>query len=325
MALTVNHQTNDISNVTGTILVNGVAVGGDNGPLAFFGTRGIFAGGLLNSGSTNRIEYVTIASPSNATDFGDLSEATNSGAGVSNGTRGCIALGNATTSGVVNIIEYITIANTGNSTDFGDLTDTRYNIMAGNHGVTRGIFGGGRNGPPSYTVRNTIDYITVATTGNATDFGDLTSTRTHLATAADGTRALFAGGNTTNIIDYVTVDTTGNATDFGDLQSNTNAGSGVGDGTYGVFKYGANYTNTLGVVTIQTAGNATTFGTLGTARYREAGNVVDGTYGLFAGGRDTNGTKITSIEYITVATLGNASSFGNLTEAKGYPTGLQGT
>lgn len=50
-----------------------------------------------------------------------------------------------------------------------------------------------------------------------------------------------------------------------------------------------------------------------------------GTRGIFAGGRDINGTKITSIEYITVATLGNASSFGNLTEAKGFPTGLQGT
>ena len=37
-------------------------------------------------------------------------------------------------------------------------------------GGTRGITGGGQT--PSQI--NTIDYITIATTGNATDFGDLT-------------------------------------------------------------------------------------------------------------------------------------------------------
>ena len=37
--------------------------------------------------------------------------------------------------------------------------------------TTRGLFGAG--GTPSEV--NTIDYITMATTGNATDFGDTTS------------------------------------------------------------------------------------------------------------------------------------------------------
>ena len=44
MSLTVNHQTNDISNATGAILFNGVAVGGDNSPV-WYGARSVLAGG----------------------------------------------------------------------------------------------------------------------------------------------------------------------------------------------------------------------------------------------------------------------------------------
>jgi len=41
--------------------------------------------------------------------------------------------------------------------------------------ATRGVFGGGYvSGGP---VQDTMDYITMETTGNATDFGDLTDDR----------------------------------------------------------------------------------------------------------------------------------------------------
>ena len=43
MALTFNHETNEISN-DGVITVGGVAVGGDNSP-KWYGSRGLFAGG----------------------------------------------------------------------------------------------------------------------------------------------------------------------------------------------------------------------------------------------------------------------------------------
>ena len=42
----------------------------------------------------------------------------------------------------------------------------------------RGIFGGGNTAPANI---NTIQYITIATTGNATDFGDLTDARRGIA------------------------------------------------------------------------------------------------------------------------------------------------
>ena len=65
-----------------------------------------------------------------------------------------------------------------------------------------------------------MDYVTIATTGNAIDFGDMTVGRWGAGSCANGTRGIWAGGNsgsTVNVIDYVTIQTTGNAVDFGDL------------------------------------------------------------------------------------------------------------
>jgi hypothetical protein len=44
---------------------------------------------------------------------------------------------------------------------------------AGCSSSTRGVFGGGTGGGDG----NTIQYVTIASTGNATDFGDLLSSR----------------------------------------------------------------------------------------------------------------------------------------------------
>jgi hypothetical protein len=50
--------------------------------------RGLFAGGITASGYTNDIDYVTIATTGNATDFGDLTVARNVLTGVSNAHGG---------------------------------------------------------------------------------------------------------------------------------------------------------------------------------------------------------------------------------------------
>lgn len=78
------------------------------------------------------------------------------------------------------------------------------------------------------TTVNTIDYVTIASTGNATDFGDLTTVRRYVASASSETRGVFAGGQDdastlSNVMEYVTIASTGNATDFGDLVR-TNSG-----------------------------------------------------------------------------------------------------
>ena len=82
---------------------------------------------------------------------------------------------------------------------------------------TRGIFAGGDPG----TITNLIDYITIAQTGNAVDFGDLTIPHSDGGRGQSKTRGVIAGGRynpaKTNIIDYITMSTLGNAADFGDL------------------------------------------------------------------------------------------------------------
>ena len=81
----------------------------------------------------------------------------------------------------------------------------------------RGVFGGGQN---DSSRTNQIEYITIVTTGNATDFGDLTTQRNALAACSDNMRGVFGGGydgSDVNTMDYITIANTGNATDFGDL------------------------------------------------------------------------------------------------------------
>ena len=73
----------------------------------------------------------------------------------------------------------------------------------------------------SYANINVIEYITIASTGNATDFGDFTATSAQKGGTANLTRAVFGGGQvggpTSNVIEFVTIASTGNGTDFGDL------------------------------------------------------------------------------------------------------------
>ena len=60
----------------------------------------------------------------------------------------------------------------GNTTDFGDMTSARGNLGAAGNG-TRGVIVGGIEYPWATTV-NTVEYITIQTTGNAADLLDLT-------------------------------------------------------------------------------------------------------------------------------------------------------
>ena len=156
-------------------------------------------------------------------------------------------------------MEYITIASTGNGTDFGDLSVNRWYM--GNHAIantTRGVWTGGYNSS-SYS-QNVMDYITIASTGNATDFGNLTVAGWRTETAHSIVRGLiFGGNNRTNTIDYITIASTGNATDFGDHLNGSNATYSfcVHNKTYAYYNK-ANL-NDREKHTIATAANATSF------------------------------------------------------------------
>ena len=98
-------------------------------------------------------------------------------------------------------------------------------------GGTRGLFGGGET--PSLTA--VIDFITIATTGNATDFGDMTVAARGLmeGSATTKTRGLLISGKHDsgyyNVINFVTFSTAGNATDFGDTTGLVSYGGAISD------------------------------------------------------------------------------------------------
>ena len=107
---------------------------------------------------------------------------------------------------------------------------------------------------------NVMDYVTIATAGNATDFGNLTAASQHQASACSIVRGLIFGGTGRGAaIDYITIASAGNAADFGDHLSGNNIDQG-----YCVHnKIYAYYARTSAAQqekhTIATAANATAF------------------------------------------------------------------
>jgi hypothetical protein len=250
---------------------------GDMGATAFANasfssaTRGFTAGGTSAAQSTD-IRYIEMQSKGNASDFGDSTINFWYASGGSNSTRG-ITYGGEVSPAAVNTIQYVTMASIGNATDFGDLTLIRYTpISTGNS--TRGICAGGYATAPTNSVVNIIDYITIGSTGNATDFGDLTQARYDGGAVSSTTRGVVGGGtdagpNKYNILDYVTISSTGNATDFGDLTVARGGLAGcTGNSLRGLWAGGQSPTiDTIDYVTIASTGNAIDFGDLSLAMY----------------------------------------------------------
>ena len=224
-------------------------------------TRLLSAGGFTSS-STDTIEFFTIATQSNATDFGNLQSARYGVGCLSNQTRGVLAAGNPYT----NTIDFVTIATTANAQNFGDLLNFNPSFPATCSSSTRGIITGGE-GPAPYPYFNNIEFVTIASTGNGTDFGDLLAANFGLGGGSSPTRGVFGGGaapSGVNVIQFITIATTGNATDFGDLTLVRSYVSGCSSHIRGVFGGGntPSNVNNIDFVTITTTGNASDFGDL---------------------------------------------------------------
>ena len=149
--------------------------------------------------------------------------------------------------------------------------------------TTRGIFSGGQAQPAGIT--NIISYITIASTGNATDFGDLTVARNVLGGLSSSTRGIsFCGGEpaASNIIDYITIASTGNATDFGDAQIASQYRTGASNDVRGVIMGGRQSPqayDTIDKITIASTGNATDYGDL-SQEVGQSGSASNGHGGL---------------------------------------------
>lgn len=204
-------------------------------------------------------------------------------------------------------------------------------------GRGRGVFGGGYGQSQPHAMMNTIDYVTIATLGNALDFGDLSVARNAYPGGSSATRGCFIAGRFSptstwyNTIDYITIQSTGNAFDFGDLIHNTNpvqrATSNQIRSVYGggYIVGGSNeWLSTIGYFTIATKGNSSDFGSLNyPGRKQNTGS--NGIRGIFAGDRGANpgspGVNNNHIEYVTIATLGNGQDFGDTTRVSNNMSG----
>ena len=276
------------------------------GELLTGGVRGFFAGG----NSTN-IEFITVDSTGNATDFGDLTSTMWINKCSASRSRGLIHGERPATTN----IDFITIANAGtNASDFGDLTSAREDC-AGVCNGTRAIFCGGGE-------TNVIDYVSISQTGNAVDFGDLFQAVNHQASAESKTRGIIANGykspspGVVNVIQYITMSTLGNSADFGDSANGGYGASGCGNAVTMVYNSGndSSHTSKMNTLSIATLGNSVFFGDLSRTFYGP-GTASSKTRGVFAGDYPSSSANI---EYVHLANLADAVDFGDLVSGRGH-------
>ena len=232
--------------------------------------RGL-SGGSGDTSNDSTIDYVTIPSEGNAIDFGDLYNGRGTSASMSSSTRGLWAAGRSPTN--QDTIDYVEIATIGNALDFGDTTVTRQ-WLTGCSSSTRGIIAGGENNPffPSPGRTSRIEFITMASKGDAILFGDLTATTGNPGGCSNSTRGFFGGGEpqTFSKIDMITIASTGNAVEFGNLTVGRLAVNGAGSQTRGTFLGGWTNLNVIDYISMATSGNAQDFGDLTIGRWSGA-------------------------------------------------------
>ena len=278
------------------------------------GARAIRAGGQVGGSPfprTDTMDFVTIPTAGNATDFGNLTQVKFGPASAGSKTRAVFMTGGTPTR--LNEVDFVTFSSTGNAADFGDMTQARApGGNAGNSNETRAYVVGGST--PSTDHVNIIDFITISSTGNGVDFGDSTLLVGGRHCVGSPTRGLnMAGdvpGGSTNSIDFITIATTGNAQDFGDMQTG-GGGKSCSNSIRAVSFVGT--AKQLDTTIIATLGNSASFGELTQNNDGGSFSTNDPTRGLFGLNTPSGGTNI--MEYISMSTGGTAVDFGDLTQA----------
>ena len=178
-------------------------------------------------------------------------------------------------------------------------------------GGTRGVWIGGA----APTNQTTIDYANLDSSGNAIDFGDLSTARQSNGDGgmASRTRGFYTRGDSSEIT-YVNFSITGNEIDFGDMSNSiTNGSSSASDAIRGLIFAGYASPATLNVIqyiTMASSGNGVDFGDLADAGAASAFSSPTRAVSV------DNSSNVT--EYVTISTLGNAADFGDSTIAGGH-------
>ena len=154
--------------------------------------RAIIMGGG-RSGSRNTVQYYKMSAYGNSTGFGTLSTTRYATSAMSNESRAICSGGYQYPNGDAGAgyctlsCDYFTISTTGNASVFGDMTGTvRYNMGGCDSGAygDRGVLAGGYR--PGIAGSEIIDYCTISTTSNFTDFGNLLNNWSEEGMASNG-------------------------------------------------------------------------------------------------------------------------------------------
>ena len=231
------------------------------------------------------------------------------GTGSNNGLGTRMLAGGGDAPGMTNQIDFLTISTFGDSQEFGDLTRASTGA-GGSASRTRGLFTNRRTFPsPVNSYFNEIDFVTIASTGDAQDFGDSTVTNGYNRALSSETRSLGLAFSSINTINYVTIASTGDAQDFGDQSGVLEGGAACASSTRGVLAGGGNIQR-MDFITIASTGDAKDFGDL-SATVTNGIGLSNSTRGVFKIGFESGYDN--TMEYITIATLGSSTDFGNAT------------
>ena len=152
------------------------------------------------------------------------------------GARAVFHSGTLSSGSDKNNIDYVTISTAGNAIDFGDSTQSTESLNTSCvSSRTRGLYAGGYKHPTGH--HDQIGFITISSTGNSTDFGNLIQSRRGILGVSNATRGVFCGGlspTPRDTVDYVTIATTGDAVDFGDLNQARQSGTAMSSPTRGL-------------------------------------------------------------------------------------------
>jgi len=308
------------------------------------GPRGFHNGGRKHPGYgyEDRIDAYNITTTGSVFDFGDMTAVSGSDyeqGAFSSHIRGC-AFGGRGPGNHIDTIEYITMSSNGNSADFGNLTSDNPTQPSGFSSRTRGVRCGGikqavSGSSTSYGI-NVMDHVTIASKGNAADFGDMSNGASGGQCSSSPTRGVImggmapsnlssgAGGLDTNVIQYSTIASTGNTQEFGDCTTITKNAAQAGNATRTIAA-GNSYpaiNDTIQYITIATLGNATNFGDLSSARIN-SGAGASPTRVVITGGYGPSSPYYRDImDYVAIQTLGNATDFGDLNVGNAYNNGF---
>ena len=222
----------------GDLTVSRAYLAGQSSSVSGYSSGGYGGAPALSNDYRDVIDKFPFSSDSNATDVGDLLEATNTNSGNSSSNNG-YSCGGAPSGGNVNIIQKFPFASDSNATDAADLLSAN-GSSAGQNSSVSGYQSGG-----SSPYLDVIQKFPFSSDSNATDVGDLVQARSRAAGQSSTTHGYASSGtlgppsfSTTLTYEKFAFASDGNASNVGNItgdgrsyvagQSSTTSGYNTG-------------------------------------------------------------------------------------------------